>query len=96
MKVRASVKKICDKCKVIHRRGVVRVRGRGSEHREEREERRDAECKRLAQKREASDTVARARSMPAPTQTESRIVRSGPVEDAGKEMEDVRRSRPPL
>jgi len=25
MKVRASVKKICDKCKVIHRRGVVRV-----------------------------------------------------------------------
>ncbi|MBF8304870.1 MAG: ribosomal protein [Acidobacteria bacterium] len=25
MKVRASVKKICDKCKVIQRRGVVRV-----------------------------------------------------------------------
>ena len=25
MKVRASVKKICAKCKVIHRRGVVRV-----------------------------------------------------------------------
>jgi large subunit ribosomal protein L36 len=25
MKVRASVKKICDKCKVIHRQGVVRV-----------------------------------------------------------------------
>jgi large subunit ribosomal protein L36 len=25
MKVRASVKKICDKCKVIHRSGVVRV-----------------------------------------------------------------------
>jgi large subunit ribosomal protein L36 len=25
MKVRASVKKICDKCKVIHRRGVVHV-----------------------------------------------------------------------
>jgi len=25
MKVRASVKKICDKCKVIYRRGVVRV-----------------------------------------------------------------------
>jgi large subunit ribosomal protein L36 len=25
MKVRASVKKICEKCKVIHRRGVVRV-----------------------------------------------------------------------
>ena len=25
MKVRASVKKICDKCKIIHRRGVVRV-----------------------------------------------------------------------
>ncbi|MGA8865924.1 MAG: 50S ribosomal protein L36, partial [Candidatus Sulfotelmatobacter sp.] len=23
MKVRASVKKICDKCKVIHRKGVV-------------------------------------------------------------------------
>ncbi len=25
MKVRASVRKICDKCKIIHRRGVVRV-----------------------------------------------------------------------
>jgi len=25
MKVRASVKKMCDKCKVIHREGVVRV-----------------------------------------------------------------------
>ncbi|OFZ11219.1 MAG: 50S ribosomal protein L36 [Bdellovibrionales bacterium RBG_16_40_8] len=25
MKVRASVKKICDKCKVIKRKGVVRV-----------------------------------------------------------------------
>jgi len=25
MKVRASVKKICDKCNVIHRHGVVRV-----------------------------------------------------------------------
>ncbi len=25
MKVRASVKKICDKCKVIRRHGVVRV-----------------------------------------------------------------------
>jgi large subunit ribosomal protein L36 len=25
MKVRASVKKICDKCKIVRRRGVVRV-----------------------------------------------------------------------
>ncbi|MDQ2711454.1 MAG: 50S ribosomal protein L36 [Acidobacteriota bacterium] len=25
MKVRASVKKLCDKCKVIHRQGVVRI-----------------------------------------------------------------------
>ena len=25
MKVRASVKRICDKCKVVRRRGVVRV-----------------------------------------------------------------------
>jgi len=25
MKVRASVKKICDKCKIIKRRGVLRV-----------------------------------------------------------------------
>jgi len=25
MKVRASVKKLCDKCKVIHRHGVVRI-----------------------------------------------------------------------
>ncbi|AFL89910.1 LSU ribosomal protein L36P [Terriglobus roseus DSM 18391] len=25
MKVRASVKKICDKCQIVHRKGVVRV-----------------------------------------------------------------------
>ncbi len=25
MKVKASVRKLCDKCKVIHRHGVVRV-----------------------------------------------------------------------
>lgn len=25
MKVRSSVKKICDKCKIIKRRGVIRV-----------------------------------------------------------------------
>jgi len=25
MKVRASVKKMCDKCKIIHRKGVARV-----------------------------------------------------------------------
>ncbi|MCD6500198.1 MAG: 50S ribosomal protein L36 [Deltaproteobacteria bacterium] len=25
MKVRASVKKICDKCKIVRRKGVVRV-----------------------------------------------------------------------
>lgn len=25
MKVRASVKRICDKCKIVRRRGVVRV-----------------------------------------------------------------------
>ena len=25
MKVRASVKKICDKCKIIKRKGVIRV-----------------------------------------------------------------------
>ena len=25
MKVRASVKKICDKCKVIKRKGIVRI-----------------------------------------------------------------------
>ena len=25
MKVRASVKKMCDKCKLVHRNGVVRV-----------------------------------------------------------------------
>lgn len=25
MKVRASVKKMCDKCKIVHRAGVVRI-----------------------------------------------------------------------
>ena len=35
MKVRASVKKICDKCKVINRRGVVRAAGAEGEHESE-------------------------------------------------------------
>jgi len=34
MKVRASVKKICDKCKVIHRNGVVRVICEISKHKQ--------------------------------------------------------------
>jgi large subunit ribosomal protein L36 len=34
MKVRASVKKICDKCKVIHRKGVVRVICENSKHKQ--------------------------------------------------------------
>ena len=34
MKVRASVKKICDKCKVIHRRGVVRVICENTKHKQ--------------------------------------------------------------
>ena len=37
MKVRASVKKICDKCKVIHRRGVVRVICENSKHKQRQE-----------------------------------------------------------
>jgi large subunit ribosomal protein L36 len=34
MKVRASVKKICDKCKIIHRRGVVRVICENAKHKQ--------------------------------------------------------------
>jgi len=34
MKVRASVKKICDKCMVIKRRGVVRVLCRNPKHKQ--------------------------------------------------------------
>ena len=34
MKFRASVKKICDKCKVIHRRGVVRVICENAKHKQ--------------------------------------------------------------
>jgi len=34
MKVRASVKKICMKCKVVHRRGVVRVVCSNPKHRQ--------------------------------------------------------------
>ncbi len=34
MKVRASVKKICDKCKIIRRRGVVRVICENSKHKQ--------------------------------------------------------------
>jgi len=34
MKVRASVKKICDKCKVVRRRGVVRVICTNAKHKQ--------------------------------------------------------------
>ena len=34
MKVSPSVKKICDKCKIIHRRGVVRVIGENPKHKQ--------------------------------------------------------------
>ncbi len=34
MKVRASVKKICMKCKIVHRRGVVRVICENPKHRQ--------------------------------------------------------------
>ncbi|MBI4125978.1 MAG: 50S ribosomal protein L36 [Deltaproteobacteria bacterium] len=34
MKVRSSVKKICDKCRVIRRRGVVRVICTNPKHRQ--------------------------------------------------------------
>ena len=34
MKVRASIKKICDKCKVIRRHGVVRVICENSKHKQ--------------------------------------------------------------
>ena len=38
MKVRASVKKICDKCKVINREGVVRVICVNPKHKQRSEE----------------------------------------------------------
>ena len=34
MKVRPSVKKICDRCKVIRRRGVIRVIGSNPRHKQ--------------------------------------------------------------
>ena len=34
MKVRASVKKICDKCKIIKREGVVRVICQNPKHKQ--------------------------------------------------------------
>ncbi len=34
MKVRASVKKICEKCKIIRRKGVVRVICTNSKHKQ--------------------------------------------------------------
>ncbi len=34
MKVRASVKKICDKCKVVRRHGVVRVICTNAKHKQ--------------------------------------------------------------
>ena len=34
MKVRASVKKICDHCKIVHRKGVVRVICRIKKHKQ--------------------------------------------------------------
>ena len=34
MKVRASVKRICDKCKIVRRRGVVRVICTNAKHKQ--------------------------------------------------------------
>ncbi len=34
MKVRASVKKICEHCKVIHRKGIVRVICKNKRHKQ--------------------------------------------------------------
>ncbi len=34
MKVRATVKKICDKCKIVHRKGVVPVICENSKHKQ--------------------------------------------------------------
>ena len=34
MKVRASVKRICDKCKIVRRQGVVRVICTNSKHKQ--------------------------------------------------------------
>jgi large subunit ribosomal protein L36 len=34
MKVRASVRKICDKCKVVRRKGVVRVICTNAKHKQ--------------------------------------------------------------
>jgi len=34
MKVRSSVKKICDKCKIIRRKGVVRVVCKDPKHKQ--------------------------------------------------------------
>jgi len=34
MKVRASVKKMCDKCKIIRRRGVLRVICKNPRHKQ--------------------------------------------------------------
>ena len=34
MKVRASVKKMCDKCKIIKRKGVVRVLCSNAKHKQ--------------------------------------------------------------
>jgi large subunit ribosomal protein L36 len=34
MKVRASVKKICNKCRIIRRRGVVRVQCTNARHKQ--------------------------------------------------------------
>jgi large subunit ribosomal protein L36 len=34
MKVRASVKKMCDKCKIIRRKGVVRVLCENAKHKQ--------------------------------------------------------------
>ena len=44
MKVRASVKKICDKCKIIHRKGVVRVICVNSKHKQRQGSRAELSC----------------------------------------------------
>ncbi|MBI2944688.1 MAG: 50S ribosomal protein L36 [Candidatus Wallbacteria bacterium] len=34
MKVRASIKKICDKCKIIRRQGIIRVFCKNPKHKQ--------------------------------------------------------------
>ena len=98
MKVRASVKKICMKCKIVHRRGVVRVicvtRSTASARDKEGRDawhvlqawicRPISGCGSASRPSTASGSSARARSAARPTWTETKKIKDLTEEEVNR------------